>query len=361
MENDLKILFLKQAHDNLGPKSSYGYNENISALELLNHFNGKTSLFETLLYYKCDFVIIPTKLVSPWLQTLLQLPNYQKYLEENTESVIEPTHINFDEYDVVITHDPILHPYINDLKDKYKNTVFSYIAVEHSSWQIHQHGFEYDLWLDHTLNSVWDISRLPQAINYIFPRTPELVQSMFNEEKESIFIDYRSYGYFISNGNNNVAITPNQIDEFNKNFNLSFIEYADIPIELISETSLKPYMFVTDANDSIEFYKKMNRAKYFVTIANRVGQSAFDAASMGCLVIGNSQSKIHKLICHSDCLMDGDFTYKDVLQLIEKIELDSDYYDMLLLNQSKNLQKYGVDYDMDMFKKAVELKRKNNE
>ncbi len=120
-------------------------------------------------------------------------------------------------------------------------------------------------------------------------------------------------------------------------------------------------MFVTDANDSIEFYKKMNRAKYFVTIANRVGQSAFDAASMGCLVIGNSQSKIHKLICHPDCLMGGDFTYKDVLQLIEKIELDSDYYDMLLLNQSKNLQKYGVDYDMAMFKNAVELKRKNNE
>jgi len=354
MENDLKVLFLKQAHDNLGPKNSYGYDEDISALELLNHFNGKTSLFESLLYYKCDFVIIPTKVVSPWLHTLLQLPNYQKHLEENTTSVIEPTHINFDNYDVVITHDPILHPYINDLKDKYKNTVFSYISVEHSSWQVHQYGFEYDLWLDHTLNSVWNISRLPQAINYVFPRVPDMVQSMFEGERESIFIDYRSYGYFISNGNNNVAITPNQIDEFNKNLKFDNIE---IPIELISETSLKPYMFVTDANDSIEFYKKMNRAKYFVTIANRVGQSAFDASSMGCLVIGNSKSKIHNLICHPDCLMNDEFTYNDVLKLIEKIELDSDYYDMLLLNQNKNLQKYGVDYDMDIFRKSVKLKR----
>ena len=81
MENDLKILFLKQAHDNLGPKSSYGYNENISALELLNHFNGKTSLFETLLYYKCDFVIIPTKLVSPWLQTTIDTDANRRPLE----------------------------------------------------------------------------------------------------------------------------------------------------------------------------------------------------------------------------------------------------------------------------------------
>ena len=361
MNNDLKVLYIKQAYDSTGPFQSYGWDDDITPLDMLNEFYGKTYQFETLLYYKCDFIIIPSSVVSPWLRTKLSIDGYKEHIEQNVKVVIDPKQIDYSKYDVVITHDPILHPHIIELKNQYKNTLFTYIIAEHTSWQMHQHGFEYDLWLDHTLNSVWDISRLPQAINYIFPRTPELVQSMFNEEKESIFIDYRSYGYFISNGNNNVAITPNQIDEFNKNFNLSFIEYADIPIELISETSLKPYMFATNSDDSNEYYKKLNRSKYFVTIANRVGQAACDAASMGCLVIGNSQSKIHKLICHPDCLMDGDFTYKDVLQLIEKIELDSDYYDMLLLNQSKNLQKYGVDYDMAMFKNAVELKRKNNE
>ena len=361
MENDLKILYIKQAHDSTGPFQSYGWDDSITALDMLKQFYGKTYQFETLLYYKCDFVIIPTKQNSPWLQTKLSINGYKEHIEKNVAVVIDPTKIDYGKYDVVITHDPILHPYIEELKKSYKDTLFTFIMAEHTSWQMHQFGFEYDLWLDHTLNSVWDVSRLPQSVNYIFPRTPELVQSMFKAEKESIFIDYRSYGYFKSKDSGNVALTSDYINEFNKNFNLSFLEYADIPIELISETSLKPYMFTTNSDDSEAYYQKLSRAKYFVTIANRVGQAACDSASMGCLVIGNSQSKIHKLICHSDCLMDGDFTYKDVLQLIEKIELDSDYYDMLLLNQSKNLQKYGVDYDMDMFKKAVELKRKNNE
>ena len=116
-------------------------------------------------------------------------------------------------------------------------------------------------------------------------------------------------------------------------------------------------MFTTNSDDSEAYYQKLSRAKYFVTIANRVGQAACDSASMGCLVIGNNKSKLHNLICHPDCLMGGDFKIKDVIDLITKIESDSDYYDMLMLNQNKNLQKYGVGYDMDMFKKAVKLKR----
>ena len=189
-------------------------------------------------------------------------------------------------------------------------------------------GFEYDLWLDHTLNSVWDVSRLPQSVNYIFPRTPELVQSMFKAEKESIFIDYRSYGYFKSKDSRNVALTFDYINEFNKNLKFDNLE---IPIEIISETSLKPYMFTTNSDDSEVYYQKLSRAKYFVTIANRVGQAACDSASMGCLVIGNNKSKLHNLICHPDCLMGGDFKIKDVIDLITKIESDSDYYDMLIV------------------------------
>ena len=31
-------------------------------------------------------------------------------------------------------------------------------------------------------------------------------------------------------------------------------------------------MFVTDSADSIDYYKKLNRLKYYVTIKNRVGR-----------------------------------------------------------------------------------------
>jgi len=353
MENDLRVLFIKQVHDNVGPKTSYGYTKDISAKDLLSHFNGKTSLFETLLYYKCNFIIIPTKVGSPWLNTLLQLPQYKEFIESTTKNVLNPTDVNFGDYDVVITHDPILGPWIDKLKKKFKNTVFAYIMVEHTSWQMHAEGFKYDLWLDHTLNATNNIVRLPQAVNYFFPRVPDVVSGMFNYPKNSIFIDYRSYGHFIGDSNN-VMLTTQQILEFNNSLDIK------LPIELISETSLKPYMFVTNSDDSIAFYQKMSRAKYFVTIANRVGQAAFDAASMGCLVIGNSKSKLHNLICHKDCLMSGDFTQSDVIKLIDKIESNGDYYNKLITHQNEMLQKWAIDYPMDMLKSAVKLKREGN-
>lgn len=357
MENNLKVLFVKQAYDNLGPKSSYGWSDDISAEGLLKHFCGKTSLFETLLYYKSDFLIVPTPFGSPWLNTLLQLPQYKEFIESTTKNVLNPTDVNFGDYDVVITHDPILGPWMDELKKKFKNTVFAYIMVEHTSWQMHGEGFKYDLWLDHTMGSTNDMVRIPQAINYMFPRVPEVVQSMFKEDSPSIFIDYRSYGHFISKGKSNVALTGSDITNFNR---LNFTKLK-LPLETISETSLKPYMFVTNSADSIDYYKKLNRAKYYVTIANRVGQAAFDAASMGCLVIGNSKSKLHNLICHKDCLMSGDFTQSDVIKLIDKIESDGNYYNKLITHQNEMLQKWAIDYPMDMLKSAVKLKREGNE
>ena len=154
MNNDLKVLYIKQAYDSTGPFQSYGWDDDITPLDMLNEFYGKTYQFETLLYYKCDFIIIPSSVVSPWLRTKLSIDGYKEHIEQNVKVVIDPKQIDYSKYDVVITHDPILHPHIIELKNQYKNTLFTYIIAEHTSWQMHQHGFEYDLWLDHTLNSV---------------------------------------------------------------------------------------------------------------------------------------------------------------------------------------------------------------
>ena len=349
MENSLKTLYLKQAHDSTGPFQSYTWTDYITPMDMLQQFFGKTYQFETLLYYKCDFIIIPTNQNSPWLQTKISIDGYKKHIDENVRHIIELTKIDYSKYDVVITHDPILHLYIKQLKETYKSTLFCYIMAEHSSWQMHQFGLEYDLWLDHTLNASDDIIRLPQAVNYVFPRVPSLVSSMFNYPKSTVFIDYRSYGHFLF-GIMDVKLTTQQITEFNNELDI------ELPIESISETSLKPYMFVTNSDDSIAYYEKLSRAKYFVTIANRVGQASCDAASMGCLVIGSAESKLHNLICHKDCLMSGEFTHKDVTALIKKLESDNEYYETILKYQTEQLNKWGVEHPQNILKKAWKIK-----
>ena len=51
------------------------------------------------------------------------------------------------------------------------------------------------------------------------------------------------------------------------------------------DLSVKSIIKIVDTlYDSIEYYSKLTRSKYFITIANRVGQAAFDAASSGALV-----------------------------------------------------------------------------
>lgn len=349
MESTLKTLFLKQSLDLLGPRTSFQYEDNIESF-LLENFQGKVSLYELLLYFKADFIVIPPKTTSPWLESLKAKPDYVKTMMESTTNVINIEQIDFGKYDIVITHDPILGPWIEDLKKHFPNTLFCYILAEHSSWQMHQMGFAYDIYLDHTLQSGEEVVRLPQALNMLFPRVPKYLRNTFNNKKEKIFLDYRTIGHFITNGNNNVAMTMDQVNNFYNN------NQFDLPTQPLSETSLKPFMFGGNENDGYNYYGKLSESKYFVSIANRVGQAAFDAASIGSLVIGTDKSDLHKRLCHPDALMTGEFTVDDLKKKINEFEIDKDKFDNAWNHQEKFLSLYCVDKPINNLKKACKIK-----
>lgn len=332
MESTLKTLFVKQHLDLLGPRTSFGYNDGIE-LNILKSFQGKVSLFELLVYFKADFLVTPTKYAAPWLGTLMKMPGYVEELERTTSNIIDIGSVDLSDYDLVISHDPII-PDVGTLKSKFPNTIFAYILAEHSSWQMHELGIDYDLFLDHTYSSADNIIRLPQAFNFLFPRVPEKIREMFPPTRESIFLDYRTIGHLITNGSNNVKLDYDQTSNFISSLQFKF------PIEPLSKTSLEPYMFNTfNENDSVEYYTKLSRAKYFVTIANRVGQAAFDAASAGALVIGTELSYLHTLLCDSTCLMQGEkISSSQINDLINRIEQEG-IYDKLLEIQNSNLSK----------------------
>ena len=352
MESKLKTLFVKQHLDLLGPRSSFNYNQS-NDRDILKAFPGKVSLFELISFFEADFLISPTRVISPWMKTLMQDPDYQKELETSTTNIIDVNKVDLSKYDLVITHDPFLLE-IRELKTKFPNTVFAYILAEHSSWQMHELGFDYDLYLDHTLNSVDKVVRLPQAINFLFPRVPNKIRKMFNDENTTIFFDYRTLGHFISGGSNNVALNYDEvveyIDKVSKNFPL--------PFEYVSQTSLKPYMFNKEnENDSIKYYAKLYRSKYFVSIANRVGQAAFDAASAGALVIGTDRSALHNKLCHPIALVSGKFTEVDILNVIQKLESDKDLYDKALKHQEDFLSLSCIEHPQKIIQDACKIKR----
>lgn len=347
MESSLRTLFVKQHLDLLGPRTSFRYADGIE-LNLLKAFQGKVSLFELLVYFKADFLITPTVFAAPWLGTLMKMPGYTQELENTTSNIIDIANVDLSEYDLVISHDPII-PDVARLKAMFPKTIFAYILAEHSSWQMHELGMDYDLFLDHTYNSVDEIVRLPQSLNFVFPRVPEKINEMFPPSRESIFLDYRSIGYFISGGSNNVKLNYEETDRF-----ISSLDFS-LPVERLSKTSLEPYMFNTyRENDSVEYYKKLSRAKYFVSIANRVGQAAFDAASAGALVIGTKLSNLHCLLCDDTCLVEGEnININQVKDLINKIE-EENLYEQLVEVQRVNL--VNLTSPAETLKKGLKLK-----
>lgn len=350
MESSIRTLFVKQHLDLLGPRTSFKFNSGIE-LELLKAFQGKISLFELLLFYKADVLVVPTRVAAPWLKTLMNKPGYTQTMEETTTNIVDIYNVDLSEYDLVITHDPFLTE-VKQLKERFPNTIFAYILAEHSSYQMHEIGIDYDLFLDHTLNSVDKISRLPQAINFLFPRVPKQIRNMFPFERKSIFLDYRSIGHLISGGSNNVSLELEDVNSFLSNLKFS------LPIEGISKTSLQPYMFNTfNENDSIEYYSKLCRTKYFITIANRVGQAAFDAASSGCLIIGTDKSDLHKMLCHEELLMTGNITLEDLYLKINYIESNQDLQKDALKHQENFLSLYCIQHPKKIFEEACKLKR----
>jgi len=334
----------------MGPRTSYRWSEGIEK-SILNGITGKTSLWEMLCYFKADFFITPTKFITPLVDTMVKKPGFVDNMRATTKNVIDYNQVDFSEYDLVITHDPIITN-IQEIKKKYPKTIFAYIAIEHSVWQVHRYGFYYDLYLDHTLwSEVEDVVRLPQAINFLFPRIPETIKELFPYKKESVFFDYRSIGYFVGEGSNNYGLSNEEVDNFYKKLPSNY------KLEKVSELSLQSYMFnESKKNDSIEFYSKLARSRYFITVANRVGQAAFDAASAGALVIGTDKSELHRKLCHKDALMSGEFTLENVIDKLNDLENDKQKYDNALKFQENFLNYYCVEHPKKIFNQAWKIK-----
>ena len=166
--------------------------------------------------------------------------------------------------------DLILGPWMDELKKKFKNTFCLYNGRTYKVGKCMVRVSNTSLWLDHTMGSTNDIVRIPQQLIICFREFLKLYNQCLKMILHQYSLITEVMGTLYQKGKSNVALTGSDITDFNR---LNFTKLK-LPLETISETSLKPYMFVTNSEDSIDYYKKLNRAKYYVTIANRVGQAA---------------------------------------------------------------------------------------
>jgi hypothetical protein len=294
----MKVAFIKQVFDVHGPWSSMLW-EDTTPRRLLDVWPGKATFWEMTCCLKADWYVVPQQLSSDYTCEV------KKYLEgadivlRHTRCIVMPEQIPAEKYDLIITFDPIWTVPEDSSK------LFAYFVVEH--WdRLYNQSLRapigrYDLFLAHMMDAPEQLSSLPQALAFPYLRDPDTVRTAFPAEKEeAAWADFRtlttlgmaeSYGMWVASGH----AAAQRLEETLR-----------LPVRYRGSFNENPYG-VSDPpawGDAANYFDDMSRCKYYVALGaiNGAGQAICDAASLGCLCIGQQEKAFHRLICHPAAL-----------------------------------------------------------
>ena len=294
----MRVAFIKQLFDVHGPWSSVLW-ENTTPRGLLDIWPGKATFWEMTCCLQADWYVIPQQLTGDYTQNVLSHPGLEGILTRHTSALIAPEKIPLEQYDLVITFDPIL------CVPGDSPTLFAYFVVEHWDRLYTESRFgplgNYDLFLAHMMDAPKTLNSLPQALAFPYLRDPDAVHAVFPAEKEeAAWADFRTlttlgmaetYGMWVASGH----AAAKRLEEA-----------LGLPIRYRGTFNESPYG-ISDPpawGDAAGYFEAMASCRYYVAVGtiNGAGQAICDAASLGCLCIGQEEKAFHRLICHPAAL-----------------------------------------------------------
>lgn len=284
----LKIALVKQHYDVFGPWRSQQY-DSANPMGILKKWPSKYSYLEMTHLFQADWYVVPfchdSKIVRQ------KIDYHQQVLDEHMEYVRHIDELPLEEYDVVITLDPILRP------PRDARTLFAYFQNEHhnSEYARSLRGplSGYDLFLDHMMSAPAWVYDLPQPVAFPYPRNSYTVRIVCQGPKrEAIWFDKR-FIMMLSHGNEAfdrggfeaaVAFLENQ---FRVPIAFRYLDFEDM----------------TRWGDPYDYLQAMGACTYYVNlIACGAGQGLCDAASLGLVCFGSPKLPYHRMVCHPMCL-----------------------------------------------------------
>lgn len=294
----MKVAFIKQGLDVHGPWSTVLWKDT-TPRGLFDVWPGKATFWEMTCCLKADWYVIPQQLSSDYTQEVMKYLGGAEIVARHTQNVVAPEKIPVERYDLVITFDPIWAVPADS------PTLFAYFVVEH--WdRLYQESLRaprgrYDLFLAHMMDAPKTLASLPQALSFPYLRDPDAVQAAFPAAKEeAVWADFRTlttlgmaetYGMWVASGH----AAAKRLEETLR-----------LPIRYRASFNEHPYG-ISDPpawGDAANYFDAMARCKYYVAVGtiNGAGQAICDAASLGCLCIGQQEKAFHRLICHPAAL-----------------------------------------------------------
>jgi hypothetical protein len=295
----VRVAFIKQVLDVHGPWSTVLWRDS-TPRRLLDVWPGKATFWEMTCFLKADWYVIPQQLSSDYTQeAVLMVPGRAEMVARHTRNVVAPAEIPVERYDLVITFDPIW------AVPSDSTTTFAYFVVEHWDRLYKEalrepHG-RYDLFLAHMLDAPKTLATLPQALAFPYLRDPDTVQAVFTTKREeAVWADFRTlttlgmaetYGTWVETGHaaaKRLEETLRLPVRYKGSFNENLYGISDPPAW----------------GDAVHYFDAMAQCRYYVAVGTiaGAGQAICDAASLGCLCIGQQEKVFHQLICHPAAL-----------------------------------------------------------
>jgi len=343
-----KTAFVKQVLDVAGPWSSIRW-EDTTPLGLFDLWPGKATLWEMTCLLQADWYIVPQQRDTRYIEAaVLDHPGRRQLVMDNVRNVVDVQSIPFDRYDVIVTVDPIL-----DIP-KRPGTLLAYYIAEHGD-PLYKDSLErpigsYDLFLDHMLNASQTLENLPQAVSFPYLRDPEKMCAVFGDrdKEESVWIDWRTLE----------ALGLKRHDDGLVDAAAAAIEKRlGIPVRCKSD-HLGILFGISDPpkwGDGGGYLGKLARSKYYVSVGREhgAGQGLCDAASLGCICVGEVSKAFHRILCHPECLCE-DMTemLHRLRRIIESPKLQKD----VLSWQDIQLREHFVDRPVSLLKDALNMK-----
>jgi hypothetical protein len=349
----LKVALVKQVLDVFGPWSGVLW-RNTSPTKLFDVWPGKAVYWELTCLLQADWYIVPVAVEGEYLQDAVRKhPGRAELIQKNTKNITPVEDIPFADYDLTISFDAIL-----DIPPGQPG-VFAYYAQEH--WDVLYENSRkrpapgYDLFLAHMLDAPDDLKSLPQSISMPYLHNPDLVRSLFTpHRREAAWVDWRTP---MTLGNKGLG------DAWCAEADRALIRLSEIlEMEVHCRTvSLSKTYAIADTptwGDAAHYYRELAECRYYIAVGSiaGAGQALADAASVGCICIGQADKPYHRLLCHPHCLCE------DMAQMPAKLRAvrqNADLHREVLSCQDQNLRKHFRDVPLALLSRAIELKRES--
>ena len=295
----MRVALIKQTLDVHGPWSTVLW-KNTTPRRLLDVWPGKATFWEMTCCLEADWYIIPQQLSSDYAEEIMKYLGGTEMISQHTKGVVAPESIPVEQYDLVITFDPIWTVPADS------PTLFAYFVVEH--WdQLYDQSLQeplgrYDLFLAHMLDAPKKLLSLPQSLAFPYLCDPDAAHGTFPAEKDdAVWADFRTltslgmaenYGMWVATGHS----AAKRLEE---TLGLP-VRYKDT----FKET--RPYGISNPPSwgDAVDYFESMARCRFYIAVGTiaGAGQAICDAASLDCLCIGQQENAFHRLICHPAAL-----------------------------------------------------------